>query len=188
MWRISSPLIEAARTHRRWEVGLAAAALLLASPAIAQVDRWTAEGWRTDFTRTSVDLAEIRNVIPRDGIPAINGPLFVPAAADVDLVDREPVIGLVVNGDARAYPLRIMMWHEIANDVVGGVPVAVTYCPLCNTAIVFERAVNGVALDFGVTGKLRFSDLVMYDRQTESWWQQFSGRPSSAPTPASRSK
>ena len=89
--------------------------------------------------------------------------------------ETEPVIGLVVNGDARAYPLKILIWHEIVNDTVGGVPVTVTYCPLCNSAIVFERTVDGRVLDFGTTGKLRNSDLVMYDRQTESWWQQFSG-------------
>ena len=97
-------------------------------------------------------------------------------ANEHELPDREPVIGLVINGDARAYPLRIMMWHEIANDVVGGVPVTVTYCPLCNTAIVMGRTVDGQVLDFGTTGKLRFSDLIMYDRQTQTWWQQFSGR------------
>ena len=82
----------------------------------------------------------------------------------------------MVNGDARAYPLRIMMWHEIVNDVIGGVPVAVTYCPLCNAAIVFDATIDGVATEFGTTGKLRYSDLVMYDRQSETWWQQFSGK------------
>ena len=119
---------------------------------------------------------EILDVIRRDGIPAIDDPEFAAVDADVGLVDREPVVGVVVNGDARAYPLRIMMWHEIANDVVGGVPLAVTYCPLCNTAIAFERTVDREVLEFGVTGKLRFSDLIMYDRQSHSWWQQFTGR------------
>jgi len=85
------------------------------------------------------------------------------------------VIDLSVRDDPRAYPLRILIWHEITNDVVGGMPVAVTYCPLCNAALVFDRTVDGRALDFGTTGKLRNSDLVMYDRQTESWWQQFTG-------------
>jgi hypothetical protein len=146
------------------------------NPAFAQVDRWIAEGWRTDFTRIEVDLNEIRSIIPRDNIPAIDNPLFIPVAEEAQLVDREPVIGLIINGDARAYPLRIMMWHEIANDVVGGTPVVVTYCPLCNTAIAFEAEIDGRTLDFGTSGKLRFSDLVMYDRQTQSWWQQFSGR------------
>lgn len=146
------------------------------NPAFAQIDRWIAEGWRTDFTRIEVDLNEIRSIIPRDNIPAIDNPLFVPVAEEDELADREPVIGLIINGDARAYPLRIMMWHEIANDVVGGTPVVVTYCPLCNTAIAFEAEIDGRTLDFGTSGKLRFSDLVMYDRQTQSWWQQFSGR------------
>ncbi len=91
------------------------------------------------------------------------------------LGDTEPVIALSIGEDARAYPLRVLIWHEIANDVVGDTPVVVTYCPLCNAALVFERTVDGRVLDFGTTGKLRNSDLVMYDRQTQSWWQQFTG-------------
>jgi hypothetical protein len=87
----------------------------------------------------------------------------------------EPVISLVIGDDARAYPLSILIWHEIVNDIVGGTPVAVTYCPLCNSSLVFERTVDNRVLDLGTTGKLRNSDLVMYDRQTESWWQQFGG-------------
>jgi hypothetical protein len=80
------------------------------------------------------------------------------------------------NGDARAYPLYILVWHEIVNDVVGGLPVAITYCPLCNATIAFDRTLpDGRLLDFGTTGNLRNSDLVMYDRQTQSWWQQFTG-------------
>ena len=155
---------------------IALALLLSAStPGAAQIDRWIAEGWRTDFSRVAVDLSEILNVIRRDGIPAISDPTFVAVNLDVGLAEREPVIGVTINGDARAYPLRIMMWHEIANDTIGGVPVNVTYCPLCNTAIVFDRTVEGTVLEFGVTGKLRFSDLIMYDRQTDSWWQQFTG-------------
>ena len=89
--------------------------------------------------------------------------------------NTEPVISLVIRDDARAYPLSILMWHEIVNDVVGGTPVTVTYCPLCNASLIFERTVENRMLDFGTTGKLRNSDLVMYDRQTESWWQQFGG-------------
>jgi hypothetical protein len=91
------------------------------------------------------------------------------------LGDTEPVIALSIDDDARAYPLRVLIWHEIVNDAVGRTPVAVTYCPLCNAALVFERIPDGRILDFGTTGKLRHSDLVMYDRQTESWWQQFTG-------------
>ena len=92
-----------------------------------------------------------------------------------DLAPTEPVIGVIINGKARAYPLRILTWHEIVNDVLAGVPITVTYCLLCNSAIVFDRRIDGVVLDFGATGKLRNSDMVMYDRQTESWWQQFLG-------------
>src|SRR6516164_11039114 len=92
------------------------------------------------------------------------------------LKPREPVIFFVRGSDARAYPLQILIWHEIVNDIVGALPVAITFCPLCNTAIAFDRRVHGQTLSFGTTGKLRFSDLVMYDRQTESWWQQATGQ------------
>ena len=135
------------------------------------------EGWKTDFTKASVDLGEfIGGGPPKDGIPPIDEPRFeIVDAARAWLDDRSPVISLVVGNEARAYPLAILMWHEIVNDTVGGVPVVVSFCPLCNTALVFERQVGGTLHDFGTTGNLRFSDLVMYDRQTESWWQQATG-------------
>lgn len=138
---------------------------------------FSTRGWRTDFSRHSVPLSEILpGGPPRDGIPPIDAPKFLPVAAgDGFLRDTEPMIALVLNGDARAYPIRILIWHEIVNDTVGGVPVAVTFCPLCNIAIVFDRRVEGQVLDFGTTGNLRHSDLVMWDRQTESWWQQATG-------------
>ena len=141
------------------------------APAIATT------GWRTDFAKRSVPLSEFQSGGPgKDGIPAIDDPSFA-AVPDVDFLQpREPVLVVEVDGDVRAYPLQILIWHEIVNDVVGGVPVAVTFCPLCNTAIVFDRRIAGRTLDFGTTGNLRNSDLVMYDRQTESWWQQFGGR------------
>jgi hypothetical protein len=122
-------------------------------------------------------FAEIRSGGPgRDGIPSIDSPKFAEIAElEDDLDPEEPVIGLEIGGDARAYPLRILTWHEIVNDVVGAVPVAVTYCPLCNAAIVFRRELDGTVLEFGTTGRLRNSDLVMYDRQSESWWQQYDG-------------
>ena len=137
-----------------------------------------ASAWpNTDFQRTSIDLAEILSGgPPKDGIPAIDKPLFVPPAEAAEWLDpREPVISVVDGGDARAYPLQILIYHEIVNDTVGGKPMAVTFCPLCNASIVFDRRINGRVLDFGTTGLLRKSDLVMYDRQTESWWQQFTG-------------
>jgi Protein of unknown function (DUF3179) len=145
-------------------------------PAGANPARWTHEWPQTDFASAVVGLGEIRDGgPPKDGIPAIDDPRFRRVAEVDDLADAEPVIGLTVSGESRAYPLRVLTWHEIANDVIGGVPVAVTYCPLCNTAIVFDRRLDGAVLDFGTTGKLRYSDLVMYDRQSESWWQQYSG-------------
>jgi hypothetical protein len=134
-------------------------------------------GWKTDFSRHSVPFAEIfSGGPPRDGIPPLDDPKFTtPDEAAEWLGDQEPVISFELNGETRAYPLQILMWHEIANDVVGGVPVTVTFCPLCNTALVFERTLDGVVYDFGTSGNLRNSDLVMWDRQTESWWQQFTG-------------
>lgn len=155
---------------------VAASFLLFSSMSWAQEGRWKAEGWKTDFSKKSVSFAEILSGgPPKDGIPPIDDPQFIPVADVADLTDRDPVIGLNVNGDARAYPLSVMTWHEIVNDKVGGTPVTVTYCPLCNAAIVFDARVDGKALSFGTTGKLRNSDLIMYDRGTESWWQQFIG-------------
>ncbi len=149
--------------------------LLLTTPLAADPSVWQREWPNTDFARHDVDYGEIiSGGPPKDGIPSIDDPRFVPVA-EADLPANEPVIGLVIDGDARAYPLRILIWHEIVNDVVGGVPVAVTFCPLCNTGIVFDRRLDGEVLEFGTTGKLRKSDLVMYDRTTESWWQQFLG-------------
>lgn len=144
--------------------------------ASANPERWRAEGWKTDFSKTTVDLGEIMSGgPPRDGIPSIDSPIFTPAAEAHQYADNEPVIRLVIDDDARAYPLSVMTWHEIVNDIVGGLPVAVTYCPLCNAAIAFDRRVSDRVLEFGTTGKLRKSDLVMYDRATDSWWQQFTG-------------
>ncbi len=148
----------------------------LAAAAAADPQNWSREGWKTDFSRSSIDFDDILSGgPPKDGIPSIDDPQFIPVSDVADLEDNEPVIGLEINGDARAYPLRVLMWHEIANDTVGGTPVTVTYCPLCNAALVFDRRINGQADTFGTTGKLRNSDLVMYDRGTESWWQQFTG-------------
>jgi hypothetical protein len=133
---------------------------------------------RTDITKALVPLDEIvSGGPPPDGIPAIDRPVMVaPAQVEAWLKPGEPVLALEIGGDARAYPLQILMWHEIVNDTVGGKPVAVTYCPLCNSGLVFDRAVDGAVLDFGTSGKLYKSDLVMYDRQTHSLWAQMEGR------------
>jgi hypothetical protein len=135
------------------------------------------ESWRTDFSIHSVPLDEIvSGGPPKDGIPALDRPLFETVReADRWLSDREPVMVVEYGGEVKAYPLSILIWHEIVNDDVGGRPLAVTFCPLCNTAIVLERRIDEHLLDFGTTGRLRHSDLVMYDRQTETWWQQATG-------------
>jgi len=154
---------------------IAAALLLVAGAALAEPARWASEWPDTDFGKSAVaEWSEIRSGgPPKDGIPALTDPEFVAAASVTDIPDTEPVITLKL-GDAapRAYPIRYLTWHEIVNDRVAGVPVAVTFCPLCNSAMVFDRRTDHGVLDFGVSGKLRNSDMVMYDRQTESWWQQ----------------
>jgi hypothetical protein len=161
-----------------WRTAAAVIILLLTfgGSVAADTARWRADGWKTDFSRQTVPFSEIlRGGPPRDGIPPIDRPSFKPAGKMSDLSPREPVIVFPLDANARAYPLRVMMWHEIINDTVGGIPVAVTYCPLCNAALVFDRRVGDRVLDFGTTGLLRNSDLIMWDRQTESWWQQFTG-------------
>jgi hypothetical protein len=135
------------------------------------------EGWKTDFSKHSVPLSEFRSGgPPRDGIPPIDDPKFTSVPeADRFLAAREPVIVIAAAGAARAYPLQILIWHEIANDTFRGRPIAVTFCPLCNSSLVFDRRVKGRTLRFGTTGNLRRSDLVMWDDRTESWWQQVGG-------------
>ena len=157
---------------------LAAAAASLPCVAVeAQIlDR---AAWpNTDFERHTVPLEEIMpGGPPKDGIPPIDEPRFVGVEAAGEWIDaREPVIVLSAEGETKAYPLQILTWHEIVNDTIAGRPVAVTFCPLCNASIVFDRRLGHRVLDFGTTGKLRKSDLVMWDRQTESWWQQFTGK------------
>ena len=123
-----------------------------------------------------VDLDEIQGVVPPDAIPALEDPAFEPAAEVAWLAPVEPVLALEINGDARAYPLRIMTWHELVNGTVGGVPVTVSYCPLCNSAVAYDRRVGERILDFGTSGALLNSSLVMYDRQTESLWSHYTGQ------------
>jgi hypothetical protein len=133
--------------------------------------------WDTNWEKRLISSQELLSGgPPRDGIPSIDNPRFVSQAeAESWLAGREPVIALEINGDARAYPLQILTWHEIVNDEVGGLPVAVTFCPLCNAAVVFERQRQGQPFELGVSGLLRKSDMVMYDRTTETLWQQLDG-------------
>ena len=115
---------------------------------------------------------------PPDGIPPIDDPRFEPASEVDWLSDPEPVLSLTIGEETRAYPLQVMTWHEIVNDVVDGTPVTVTYCPLCNSGVAFEREVDDRLLDFGTSGLLYADNLVMYDRQTESLWPQLTGQAS----------
>ncbi len=93
--------------------------------------------------------------------------LGAPVAWQRNIADNEPVISLAIAGDERAYPVPLLIWHELVNDTVGGKPVVVTYCPLCNAGLVLARALDDRVLDFGTTGKLRNSDLVMHDQQRQ---------------------
>ena len=135
------------------------------------------DSWNTNWHLHTIDYDELlAGGPPRDGIPSIDDPQFIPIVEALEwLAPNEPVIALEIDGDARAYPLQIMTWHEIVNDTVGDVPVVVTFCPLCNSALTFDRRIEGEVYEFGTSGLLRHSDLVMYDRTTESLWQQFTG-------------
>ena len=143
--------------------------------AASEFPTWLRTEWSTNFTKASVPWKELIRGQQKDGIPAISEPKFLSVDRVGFLKDMEPVVVFELDGDARAYPLQILVWHEIVNDVVAGRSVLITFCPLCNTAIAFDRTVAGKALEFGVSGYLRNSDLVMFDRGTESWWQQITG-------------
>jgi len=159
---------------------LSAVLALCAGLAFAQQKTpafWDAEWPDTDFSKSSVSFVEILSGgPPKDGIPALDSAQFVPVSEDSAIPEMEPVVTVELEGELpRAYPIRYLTWHEIVNDRIGDVPVSVTFCPLCNSALVFDGRYEGRELTFGVSGKLRNSDMVMYDRQTESWWQQFDG-------------
>jgi len=133
--------------------------------------------WTTNFEKKSIDLSELfPGGPPKDGIPAIINPKFTTISESSEwLAQNEPVIYVNIDGIAKAYPLQILMFHEIVNDKIGDVPVLVSFCPLCYSGIVYNRKLNGLDVNFGVSGLLRNSDLVMYDQLTESFWQQFTG-------------
>ena len=184
------------RSPLRWVVALLVVALLAGgvtlvvanpkpgtaaeAPALLESEpppRGAIQQFRTDFSRHTVSYREVLSGgPPKDGIPAIDNPRFVTVEeAAAWLGAQEPVVLVEVGEAAKAYPLQVLTWHEIVNDEVGGVPVSITFCPLCNTAIGFKREFDGQVLDFGTTGRLRYSNLIMYDRQTETWWQQATG-------------
>lgn len=165
--------------HRLLSLAAGLAALVLAGPVAAQdVFQFSREFPLTDFSKRSIPLSEIQasGTLRRGSFPTIYEPLFTtPEDALASVGPLEPVLSIGINGDFRAYPLQIMLWHELVNDVVGGVPVLVTYCPLCNSGVVFDRRLNDEVLTFDNTGRLRHLDMVIYDIDTESWWQQFLG-------------
>jgi hypothetical protein len=124
-------------------------------------------------------LIDVTRIIPAapgvDVIPPIDEPRFVATAEAGFLGECELVIAVALNGSARAYPVQILLFHEIVNDTIAGIPVTITYCPLCNSAVAFDRRLGERVLDFGISGGLYNSALVMYDRQTESLWAHFTG-------------
>jgi hypothetical protein len=158
------------------------AALLNAGAAAAQAGKDNRDPlypeWRTNTAKHSINLEDLDSPgVTKDGIPAIDQPRFVAnGEARAWLGDREPVVALQLNGVSRAYPMQILLWHEVANDVIGGVPVAITFCSVCHSAIVYDRRLEGRVLTFGVSGFIYGANMVLYDRETESWWQQFTGR------------
>lgn len=133
--------------------------------------------WSTNFSKSKIDFNELMaGGPPKDGIPAILNPKFISIKAASDWLDwKEPVISFVSGKKAKAYPLQILIWHEIVNDKLNNIPILVTFCPLCYSSLVYDRRVKGNELGFGVSGLLRNSDLVMYDMYSESFWQQFTG-------------
>lgn len=165
------------RKHGSFRGIVAAAVISLAITGSAKAQNFGADWPNTDFSRSTIELSEVMSGgPPKDGIPALSSPGFIPAAQETRLSPREPVITFAPDGaTARAYPVRYLMWHEIVNDTVEGQPIAVTFCPLCNTGMVFSRNLNGTTLSFGVSGLLRDSNMIMYDRESESWWQQALG-------------
>ena len=146
---------------------------VFAEPPFPDMDDWQ----KTDFSIRSVSLGEMIEGGPgKDGIQSIDDPDFETISqASEWLSNNEPVIAFIVNDKAKAYPLQILMYHEIVNDQLEDKKITVTYCPLCNAAMVFSRTHSEGDYEFGITGKVYASNMVMYDRQSESWWLQFTG-------------
>ena len=147
--------------------------ILAAGSANAQLRGLDASAYNGfDVNNASVPVQAIqRGGPPKDGIPAIDNPKFVPAR-ESRLRDDDRVLGVALQGSARAYPVRILNWHEVVNDRFGGRGIVVTYCPLCGTGMAFEAKLDGTAASFGVSGLLYNSDVLLYDRATQSLWSQ----------------
>lgn len=146
------------------------------SPGIQATATPKPGAWRTNLDKYVVDPEVVGPGLPRDSIPPIYEPKFESMSeADVWLDDEDLAGVMTIGGQTKVYPYPIMFWHEVVNDRIGDTPVVVTYCPLCDTVIAFDRRVNGDELVFGMSGKLRYENLIMWDHQTESWWQQLTG-------------
>jgi len=141
------------------------------------VSNFASGGIEIDKDKAAINLADLKSGCPfKDCIPSIDNPNFETASqADKYLKEQDIVFGINYEGVIRAYPQRILNSHEIVNDTIGDKPVVVSFCPLCGTAIAHERVLNGQSVEFGVSGKLLNSNLVMYDRLTETLWQHASG-------------
>lgn len=146
-------------------------------PVLTQEEKKMGIKLTEDGVKYLVDPAKIvPGGPPKDGIPSIDEPKFVTVEeADRWIQDKEMVLTVIYKGVKRVYPLQILVWHEIVNDYIAGDPVLITYCPLCGTGIAYERTVRGEAVEFGTTGKLYNSNLVMYDRKTDTYWSQIDG-------------
>lgn len=156
-------------------IAAVAAAIAIAIFAFSPQSTQNIEVSGTDDSNTG-PLVPLEKIVsggpPKDGIPSIDNPRFVSAEKASFMQDEDIVLGLRHNGITKAYPLKILVWHEIVNDNIAGLPVAVTYCPLCFTNMVFERTIDGNVVEFGTSGKLYNSNLVMYDRLSDSYWSQ----------------
>ena len=163
--------------------------LLMSLPGLLSGERQTKRLNGFDVGNATVPLSGIaQGGPPRDGIPALQRPKFIAADAAGAPLPQQRVLGLSIAGDARAYPVGMMNWHELVNDRVGGQPVLISYCPLCGTGMAFSARAGGRELDFGVSGLLYNSDVLMYDRQTGSLWSQLLAKAISGPLVGTRLK
>lgn len=173
-----------ARTRWRCRTpALLLAALCLAAiprPAAAfgeNVQHWAREFPKTDFTKRGVDFSEIRSTgAVRNSIPPIVKPAFRPASQVQGIGDKEPVLSVTLDLGTHGYPIRVLIWHEVVNDTISGKPILVSYSPLSNSGAAYLRTLDGQEMLFGNTGRLRHFNTIMYDRESGSWWQQFTGQ------------
>ncbi len=150
--------------------------LLITSPILAE----TKNGFDLSDSSISTDLI-LQGGPPRDGIPSIDKPVFIAAGKSSFMKNADRVLGIEIDGVARAYPVKILNWHEIVNDEIAGQKIVVTYCPLCGTGMVYSSKVNNKVYTFGVSGLLYNSDVLLYDRETQSLWSQILSKAISGP-------